>query len=144
MKKVAVFLLLLVISAFFLFCCDKKPQNAAQVGKVMSYPEIKVENTAGVKDVVVPEIPEVRWDFYKEEGKRELTCKYRMQVNFKVEAKFMAKVQFLDLNNFPVTTEKVKLIGLKDEQRMYEQSLYIDPKVSQRITKVQIVLTPIP
>jgi hypothetical protein len=137
-------ILIFALAAMLLFSCGKEgPQNIIK-GKGMSYPEVKLESAASSAKIVLPEIPELRWDFFPEPGHAELTCKFKMQVTFKEEGKFNAKIQFLDLNNFPVTTEKIKMIGKKDEQVAYERTLYIDQKVSRRITKAQILLTPIP
>lgn len=144
MKRGILHVLIFTLAALLLFSCGKEGQQNTIKGKVMSYPGVKLEGAHASTKIALPEIPELRWDFFPEPGKSELSCKFKMQVTFKDEGKFNAKIQFLDLNNFPVTTEKIKMIGKKDEQVEYERTLYIDQKVSRRITKAEILLTPIP
>jgi hypothetical protein len=143
MRRGFMFCMLVTGALLLLVSCANKGAKTTQKGKVMSYPEVRLDGAGPSAAAALPEISEIRWDFFHEEGKDDLVCKFRMQVTFKQESKFMAKINFLDLNNFPVTTEKLKIMGKKDEQVVYEHKLYIDQKNSRRITKAQVVLTPI-
>lgn len=146
MKKItpAIIVFLCIITLLFLCNCSRTTEQVTLHGKMLNYPEVKLEYAGGgTGGVTLPEVPEMRWDFVKEEGKTELTCRLRLQVNFKEEGKFMTKVQFLDLNNFPVTTDKFKMTGKKDEKQAIERTLYLDPATSKRVTKAQILLTPL-
>jgi len=135
--------MVIMILAFSLTSCGKKGQQPAQRGKVINNPEVKLEYYGNPREIVLPDIPEMRWDFYEEAGKVDLTCKLKLKVVFKHDGSYMSKVQFLDLNRFPVTSEQIKLIGKKGEETTYEKTLYIAPKDSRRITKAMILITPL-
>lgn len=135
--------IVIAILAFSLSSCGKKGQQPARKGKVLNNPEVKLEYYGNPKEIVLPNIPELRWDFFEEAGKTDLTCKLKMKVVFKTDGQYMAKVQFLDLNKFPVTSEQLKLSGRKGEETTYEKTLYLAPKESNRITKAQILMTPV-
>jgi hypothetical protein len=145
MKRVLVIAISMLLAALLLSSCQSGggEGTVSKRGKIISKPEVLLDRQSNNTKVVLPEVPELRWDFFQEAGKPELTCKFRLKVNFKEDGKFMAKVQFMDINKFPVTMEEVKFIGKKGEETTYEKVLYIDPKISSRITKAQILLYPI-
>ncbi|MGV8123596.1 MAG: hypothetical protein AB2L14_27910 [Candidatus Xenobiia bacterium LiM19] len=143
MTKRILTVMVIMILALSLTSCGKKGQQPAQRGKVINNPEVKLEYYGNPKEIVLPDIPEMRWDFYEEAGKVDLTCKLKLKVVFKHDGSYMSKVQFLDLNRFPVTSEQIKLIGKKGEETTYEKTLYIAPKDSKRITKAMILITPL-
>lgn len=143
MTKKIILLLVITILAFLPASCGKKGQHPAQRGKVINNPEVKLEYYGNPREIVLPDIPEMRWDFYEETGKSDLTCKLKLKVVFKHDGSYMTKIQFLDLNRFPVTSEQIKLIGKKGEETTYEKTLYIAPKDSRRITKAMILITPL-
>ncbi|GEM_PF-2362235 len=135
--------MVVMILAIFLNSCGNKGRQPTQRGKVLNNPEVKLEYYGNPENIILPNVPEVRWDFFEEKGKTDLTCKLKLKVVFKCDGKYNAKIQFLDLNKFPVTSEQIKLIGKKGEETTYEKTLYIAPRDTGRITKAQILMTPL-
>ncbi|MDQ7824726.1 MAG: hypothetical protein RDV48_18135 [Candidatus Eremiobacteraeota bacterium] len=143
MKKAGLLAVVLLIACLACSCGGGGKNRPAVPGKVLNNPEVKLNYYGNPMQVQLPDVPELRWDFFQEADKKELTCRYKLKVIFKENGKFNAIVQFLDLNKFPVTTSSVKFIGSKGESTTYENTLYIDPKISGRITKAQVLLTPL-
>lgn len=143
MIKKIILLTIIIIPAFFVFSCGKNILNSGKGGRVLYNPEVKmIPEPGGITEAVLPEVPEIRWDFFKEEGKTELGCSFKMKVIYKEKGTFTTKVEFMDLNKFPVSSETFKISGEKGEEIVYERALYLDPSSSSRITKAQIIFTP--
>jgi hypothetical protein len=143
MKRTSVLLTALVLLALFLSGCSPHGTGGTKDARLITKPDVKVDLSAAKNPVTPPDIQELRWDFFNEKDKAEVTCRYRLKVVFKEEGQFNARLNFMDLNKFTVTSETIKLIGRKGEETTYENKLYIDPRISNRITKAEIMLTPI-
>jgi hypothetical protein len=143
MKRFIKMAALLIISLIFISACGNQGKGGTKDARVINRPEVKVDYSGSSKPFTPPTIQELRWDFFKEQGKEEVVCKFKLKVAFKEEGKYNARLNFMDFNKFTVTSETIKLIGRKGEETTYEKALYIDPKISNRITKAEIFLTPL-
>lgn len=142
-KSVFYVLCLLVLSLTLCSCGDKSAGRAAVAGKVVANPEVSFAKGAEPKGAALPQIPDLSWNFYKEEGKADLVCKLKMKVIFKSDLKCTALISLSDLNRFPVTTEEIKFSGLNGETQNHEIILYITPDMSKRITNGKVEISPI-
>ncbi len=135
--------LFLIFTIMFLPSCAKKGVDGpkpAIPGKVMVNPEVTLQVGVSPEGVVLPTVSEIRWDFFQEEGRKDYVCKMKMKTVYNDEKKFMAQIQLIDLNNFPVTTQQLKMDGVKGEEVTYDLVIYIEPQLSKKITKAKVVL----
>ena len=70
------------------------------------------------------------------------TGKITVTAHFNETRKYNAEIQFLDLNNLPVTTESFKMDGIDNTDGSYTIDMHIDKKISKRITKAKLVVGP--
>jgi len=143
MKRNLRLLVLFLLCTIVVYGCTNQGTGGTRDARLITKPEVKVDLSSSTAPQVPPDIPELRWDFFNEKDKPEIVCRYRLKVIFKDEGKFNARLNFMDLNKFTVTSETIKLIGRKGEETTYENKLYIDPRISNRITKAEILLTPL-
>ena len=71
------------------------------------------------------------------------TGKITVTAHFNETRKYSAEIQFLDLNNIPVTTESFKMDGIDNTDGSYTIDMHIDKKISKRITKAKLVVGPV-
>ena len=142
--------IIILCMSVFLPSCSKGKSDGPKPdipGKTMTNPEVSMKVGISPEGAILPTISEIKWDFYEINSKPEASkedklyeCRVKMKVIYNDNKRFVAQIQLLDINNFIVTTEQLKMNGLKGEKVDYSFNLYIEPELSRRITKARIVL----
>lgn len=142
MKKYGALIMMLLICSFLITSCAKNHSgNRPDIpGKVITNPETTLKIGSELGDAVLPTISELKWNFYKIPDTENYRCKMNMKAKFNDSNSYMARIELLDYNNFPVTIQQQKLSGAKNEEVEYNVELYIEPKLSKKITKARVVL----
>ncbi len=140
-KKFPIILLLLSL-LFILPSCSKKADGPKPdiEGKTIHMPETSMKIGVSPGEIKLPTVSEIKWDFYKVPNNQKYECRMQMKVKFNGDEKFLAQIQLLDYNNFPVTIQQEKLIGQTGEETEYQIILYIEPELSKKITKAKVIL----
>lgn len=138
--------IMLLCMSIFLPSCSKTKSTGPRPdipGKIMTNPEVSMKIGVSPNGAVLPTVSEIKWDFYNtsaESDNKSYECRVKMKVIYNDNQKYMAQVQLLDINNFIVTTEQLKMNGLRGEKVDYDFNLYIEPDLSKRITKARVIL----
>ena len=139
-----VLVLLVICALFFIPSCGKKgPSKPSVQGKAMKSPDVIFKLGVEPQGYTLPVVSEISWAFFQQQGSEDLICKLKLQISYPKDLKCYANVNLLDLNNFPVTSQQIKLDGLAKEESTEEMVIYISPDMSKRITKARIEIEPI-
>ncbi len=130
---------------FSLCSCTGSSKGSSESRKMQ---DIEVSTKVGVSaselGMKLPSSVNVEMKFSEDNNSNSAsTGKIIVKAHFNETRKYNAEIQFLDLNNIPVTTESFKMDGIDNTDASYTVDMHIDKTIAKRITKAKLVVGPV-